>query len=87
MKVVEHFTRTRSGWKPLTAGSDYCDGETVMKVWDGVWKYLLPLLVTCTTYDDGRKDSWHKSRVGDISWRTCHYNKCLDGAVYKSFSV
>jgi hypothetical protein len=36
--------------------------------------------------DDGREDSWHKSRVGDISWRTCH-NKFLDGGVFKSFSV
>ena len=40
--------------------------------WDGVWKDLFPLLVTYTTYDDGREDSWHKSRVGDISWWTCH---------------
>ena len=29
MKVVEHFARARSVWKPLTAGSDYWDGETV----------------------------------------------------------
>ena len=86
MKVVEHFARTRSVWKPLTAGPDYWDGETATKVWDGVWKDLLPLLVTCTTYDDGREDSWHKSRVGDISWQTCH-NKFLDGGVFKSFSV
>ena len=86
MKVVEHFSRTSSVWKPLTAGSDYRDGKTVRKVWDGVWKYLLHLLVTCTTYDDGREDSWHKSRVGDISSRTCH-NKFLDGGVFKSVSV
>ena len=86
MKVVEHFARTRLVWKPLTAGSDYWDGEIVTKVWDGVWKDLLPLLVTCTTYDVGREDSWHKSRVGDISWRTCH-NKFLDGGVFKPFSV
>jgi hypothetical protein len=86
MKVVEHFARTRSVWKPLTAGPDYWDGETVTKVWDAVWKDLLPLLVTCTTYDDGREDSWYKSRVGDISWRTRH-NKFLDGGVFKSFSV
>ena len=32
MKVVEHFARTRSVWKPLTAGPDYWDGETVTKV-------------------------------------------------------
>jgi hypothetical protein len=45
MKIVEHFARPRHVWKPLTAGTDNWDGETV-KVWDGVWKYLLPLLVT-----------------------------------------
>ena len=86
MKVVEHYARTRSVWKPLNAGSDYWDGETVTKLWDGVWKDLFPQLVTCTTYDDEREDSWHKSRVGDISWRTCH-NKFLDGGVFKSLSV
>ncbi len=86
MMVVQHFARMRGVWKPLTAGSDYWDGETVTRVWDGVWKDLLPLLRTCTTYDDEREDSWHKSRVGDISWRTCH-NKFLDGGVFKSLSV
>ena len=55
-------------------------------MWDGAWKDLLPLLVTCTTYDDGREDSWHKSRAGDISWRTRH-NKFLDGGIFNSFSV
>ena len=51
-----------------------------------MWNDLFPLLVTCTTYDDEREDSWHKSRVGDISWQTCH-NKFLDGGVFKSLSV
>ena len=83
MKVVEHFARTQSVWKPWTACPDYWDGETVTKMRDGVWKDLLPLLVTCTTYDDGREDSWHKSRVGDNSWQTCH-NRLLDGGVFKS---
>ena len=44
MMVVQHFARMRGVWKPLTAGSDYWDGETVIRVWDGVRKDLLCLL-------------------------------------------
>ena len=46
MMVVQHFARMGGVWKPLTAGSDYWDGETVTRVLDGVWKDLLPLLRT-----------------------------------------
>ena len=69
----------------MSAGCDYWELETVMKVRDGLWKELLPLLVTCTTYEEEREDSWHKSRVGN-SWQICH-NKVLDGNVFKSLSV
>ena len=77
MKVVEHFGRVRN--------VDYWELETVMKGWDGLRKDSLPMLVTCTTYDDETEDSWHNSRVGN-SWRICH-NKLLDGTVFKSLSV
>jgi hypothetical protein len=33
---------------------------------------LKPYLLTVTSYDDGRPDSTHKSRIGEITWRTCH---------------
>ena len=86
IKVVEHYAKQRGVWKPLTGGSDYWNGETVTKVWDGVWKDMLPLLATRTIFDDGREDSDHKSRVGDISWRTCH-NKLFSKGVYKSLGI
>ncbi len=86
MKVIEQFGRRRGVWKPTTAGADYWDGASVTKVWDGVWRDMLPLLATWTKYDDGREDSSHKSRVGDISWRTCH-NKLEKGGVYKSLGI
>jgi hypothetical protein len=86
IKVVEHYAKRRGVWKPLTGGSDYWNGETVTKVWDGVWKDMLPLLATRTIFDDGREDSDHKSRVGDISWRTCH-NKLFSKGVYKSLGI
>jgi hypothetical protein len=86
IKVVEHYAKRRGVWKPLTGGSDYWNGETVTKVWDGVWKDMLPLLATWTSFDDGREDSDHKSRVGDISWRTCH-NKLYSTGVYKSLGI
>ena len=68
------------------AGSDYWNGASVTKVWDGMWWDMLPLLVTLTKYDDGREDSNDKSRVGDISWRTCH-NKLEKGGVCKSLRI
>ena len=84
--MIEHFGRRRGVWKPVTAGGDYWNGASVTKVWDGVWRDVLPLLATWTKYDDGREDSNHKSRVGDISWRTCH-NKFEKGGVYKSLRI
>ena len=65
----------------MMAGSNYWNGASVTKVWDGVWRDVLPWLATWTKYDDGREDSNHKSRVGDMSWRTCH-NKLEKGRVY-----
>jgi hypothetical protein len=75
----------RNVWKPLTAGSDYWELKTVTKGWVGLWKDSLPLLETCTAYDDDREESWHKSRAGN-SWWICH-KKLLDGNVFKSLSV
>ena len=71
------------GWEMF--GSHWWELETATKGWDGLWKDLLPLLVTCTTYDDEREDSPHKSSVGK-SWQICH-NKLLDENVFKSLSV
>ena len=86
MKVIEHFGWRWGVWKPMMAGSKYWNGALVTKVWDGVWRDMLPLLATWTKYDDGREDSNHKSRVGDISWRTCH-NKLEKVGVYKSLRI
>lgn len=66
MKVVQHFGRIRNVWKPSSAGSQYWNGETVTKLWDGVWMDLSPLFLTTTKYIDERDDSRHKSQVGDI---------------------
>jgi hypothetical protein len=81
MKVVEHYAKGQGVWKPLMAGSNYWNGETVTKVWDGVWKDMLPLLATWASFDDDREDS-----VGDIRWRTCH-NELYERGVYKSLGI
>ena len=71
MRVVEHFARMRGVWKPNNA-NNYWNGKTVTTLWNGVWNDLKPYLLTVTSYDDGRPDSTHKSRCGEITWRTCH---------------
>jgi hypothetical protein len=54
-------------------------------MWNGVWKDLLPLLVTCTTYDDGREDSWDNAGLGILAGGLVIIS--LYGGVFKSFSV
>ena len=70
----------------MTAGGDYWNGALLTKLWEGGWRDMLPLLATWTKYDDGREESNHKSRVWDISWRTCS-NKLGKGGVYKSEEI
>ena len=52
MKAVKHFTWRRGVWK-LPNAQIYWEGETVTKLWDGVWNDLSPHLLTETNMKDG----------------------------------
>jgi hypothetical protein len=74
MCAVEHFGNERGVWKPWHVKSeDYWNGVTITKLWEGICGDLLPLMETVTNYDDASNpSSKHKSRPGDLRWRTCH---------------
>lgn len=72
MSVVEHYARIRRVWRPPNT-DNYWNGGTITRLWDGVWCDLKPFLQTITRYaDEDKPDSTHKSRCGDLRWRTCH---------------
>jgi hypothetical protein len=84
MKVVQHFAEIRSVWRPRNA-RNFWNGATVTKLWDGIWSDLGPFLVTETMMADGHW-SYHKSRKGQIAWRTCH-DKLTRKGVFKELNV
>jgi hypothetical protein len=70
MKVVKHFATVRGVWQPPNS-IHFWNGATVTKLWDGVWDDLAPFLSTVTRKPNS-PPSYHKSRTGALSWRTCH---------------
>ena len=70
MLAIKHFALLRGVWRPPNV-QNYWNGETVTKLWDGVWDDLHPHLLTKTQLKSGRI-SHHKSRVATLAWRTCH---------------
>jgi hypothetical protein len=70
MKVVKHFAIMRGVWKPRGA-VNFWDGETVTKLWTAIWDDIRTYLLTPTQLRNGGV-SYHKSRSGALSWRTCH---------------
>ncbi len=52
----------------------------------GVWKDLLPLLVTCTTYDDGRRILGTRAGLGILASGLVIISFWM-GVFFKSFSV
>ena len=84
MKVVQHFVEIWSIWRPRNA-RNFWNGATVTKIRDGIWSDLEPFLVTVTMMDDAHW-SYHKSRKGQIAWRTCH-DKLMKKRVFKELNV
>lgn len=85
MKVVKYFACKRGVWKPLTATA-YWNGETVTKLWDGIWNDLMPHLLTITQLKSG-KISHHKSRVSTLSWRTMHDKLMGVGGLFEQLHI
>jgi hypothetical protein len=85
MKAVKYFACKRGVWKPLTATA-YWNGETVTKLWDGVWNDLMPHLLTITQLKSGRI-SHHKSRVCTLSWRTMHDKLMGVGGLFDQLQI
>ena len=57
-----------------------------MKLWDEIWGDLGPHLVTVTQLATGRGGTYHKSRTGSLSWRTCN-EKLRKRGVYKELNI
>ena len=58
---------------------------TVTKLWDGIWSYLGPFLMMKFMMADEHW-SYHKSRKGQIAWRSCH-DKLMRKCVFKELNV
>lgn len=63
LKVVKYFAEQRNVW---TDGQ--WDGESVTCLWDGIFEDVRPFLLTVTKSNDGKPDSYHKSKCGNLSW-------------------
>ena len=85
MAVVKEYAIRRNVWKPKGA-SNYWKGDTVTKLWDAVWLDMGPHLVTVTKLAKGQGVTYHKSRTGALSWRTCH-DKLRSRGVFDQFNL
>ena len=85
MKAVEYFATKRGVWRPHNA-HNYWNGETVTKLWDGVWDDLMPHLLTVTQKKSG-KISYHKSRVSTLAWRTMHDKLMGSGGLFQQLNI
>ena len=84
MNLVRHYAEQRGVWKQNNT-SNYWNGETVTKLWAGVWEDLRPHLLNVTKHDN-RPSSFHKSRWASLSWRTCH-DKLNKKGVFKGLGI
>jgi hypothetical protein len=85
MALVKHYGQLRNCWRPRNA-YNYWNGATVTKLWDSIWRDMGPLLLTETQLEQGRGKTYHKSRSGQLSWRTCH-EKVRKLSVYKALNI
>ena len=65
---------------------DYWNGATVTKLWDGILGDLGPHLVAVTQLATGRGATYHKSKTGSLSCRTCN-EKLRKRGVYKELNI
>jgi pyridoxine/pyridoxamine 5'-phosphate oxidase len=66
--------------------TNYWKGDTVTKLWDAVWADMGLHLVTETKLVKGQGVTYHKSRAGSLSWRTCHDKLRVKG-VFEELNV
>ncbi len=78
MKFVEGFGRQRGVWVWGT-GCKW-DGAMVTTLWADIWEDFVPYTCTKTTMKEDGVDyvSTHKSRSGQVAWRSI-YNKLVQG--------
>jgi hypothetical protein len=86
MKAVKHFALLRGVWKPQNA-TNYWNGETVTKLWDGVWDDLSPHLLTETKMKGDKPPSYHKSCTASLAWRTCHDKLMRKGGLFDQIKI
>ena len=60
--------------------------KSVTCLWDGIFEDVRPLLLTVTKTNDGKPDSYHKSKCGNLSWQTC-YDKFIKTDVFTQFNI
>ena len=78
MQQVEHFGRARGVWVKYSQW----DGANVTDLWSAIWSDFDPYLHTETQRARGQPASHHKSRRGQLAWRTC-YNKLENSGILK----
>ena len=71
MDVVKLVAVPHGLWKPRNVqDSMFWNGSMVMVLWTGIMDDIKPYLSTKMKKDE--VENFHKSRAGELSWRTCH---------------
>ena len=60
--------------------------ESVTCLWDGIFEDVRPFLLTVMKSNDGKPDSYHKSKCGSLSWQTC-YDTFIKGGMFKQLNI
>ena len=81
LKVVKYFAEQRDVW-----ADGQWDGESVTCLWDGIFEDLQSFLLTVTNCNDGKPDSYHKSKCGNLSCQTC-YDKFINAGIFKQLNI
>ena len=85
MEAVKLLAVPRGLWKPRNVqGLTFWNGSTVTALWTGIWDDIKPYLLTKTK--KGEVESFHKSRAGKLSWRTCH-DKLYSTGLFKELGI
>ena len=82
MSKVKEIVREDKVWGPYSQW----DSETVTKLWSTILCKLDPYLRTKTQRDKNSSTTYHKSRQGQITWRTC-YNRIYAEGLLKGNKI
>jgi len=63
----------------------FWDGGAVTRLWAGIWEDVKPHLLT-KTKKGMDEETIHKSRPGELSWRTC-FDKFYEAKVFEMVGV